>query len=48
VDKMTISKWERGLRAPSGEYLVALIETLHCTGDFLLGFSDTLQLRREI
>lgn len=42
VDKMTISRWERGTRSPNGVKLYALTQNLGCSADFLLGLSDTL------
>lgn len=46
VDKMTISRWERGTRSPNGAKLYALTKKLGCSADFLLGLSDTLTIRK--
>lgn len=45
VHKQTISRWEIGKRAPNGEEIRAIVEKLQCSADFLLGLSDTLELR---
>lgn len=45
VNKQTVSRWERGLRSPTGEYLYAITQTCNCSGDFLLGLSDVLEVK---
>ena len=42
VHKQTISRWERGERAPNGEEIVQIVLYLECSADFILGLSDTL------
>ena len=46
ANKQTVSRWERGLRAPDGEYLRAITDICGCSADFLLGRSDTFKLRQ--
>lgn len=45
VHKQTISRWESGKRAPNGEEIRAIVKTLKCSADFILGLTDTLELR---
>lgn len=46
VHKQTISRWESGKRAPNGEEVRLIVETLKCSADFILGLSDTLEIKR--
>lgn len=46
VEKMTISRWERGVRSPTADYLFLISQELGCTADFLLGLSDVLEVRK--
>ena len=45
VHKQTISRWKSGKRVPNGEEIRALAVVLGCSGDFLLGITDTLIVR---
>ena len=45
ANKQTVSRWERGLRSPNGEYLYAIASTCGCSADFLLGMSDVLEVK---
>lgn len=45
ANKQTVSRWERGLRSPNGEYLYAIATTCGCSADFLLGMSDVLEVK---
>ena len=44
VHKQTISRWESGKRAPNGEEVRLIAETLNCSADFILGLTDTLKI----
>ena len=44
VHKQTISRWESGKRAPNGEEVRLIVETLNCSADFILGLTDTLKI----
>ena len=46
VNKQTVSRWERGIRSPDGEYLRAIAGACSCSADFILGLSDVLELKR--
>lgn len=45
VHKQTISRWESGKRAPNGEEIRLIVDALGCSADFVLGLSDTLEIR---
>lgn len=45
ANKQTVSRWERGLRSPNGEFLYAIACTCGCSADFLLGMSDVLEVK---
>ena len=45
VHKQTISRYERGVLVPDANEICAMVSTLNCSADFLLGFSDTLTIR---
>ena len=47
ANKQTVSRWERGIRSPDGEYLRIITETCHCTADFLLGLSDVFEVKKH-
>lgn len=47
VHKQTVSRWETGARTPNGEEIRQIVETCGCTADFLLGFSDTLNVGED-
>lgn len=47
VHKQTISRWERGKRAPNGEEIRLLVNLLHCSADFILGLSDTITIPEQ-
>lgn len=46
VHKQTISRYERGVLVPDAKEICKMVSTLNCSADFLLGFSDTLDLGR--
>ena len=48
ANKQTVSRWERGLRSPNGEYLYAIARTCGCSADFLLGMSDVLEVKQRL
>ena len=41
VEKITISRYERGERQPDPEKICALCDVFGCTADYLLGRSDS-------
>lgn len=45
VDPQTVSNWERGVRCPNGAYLYAMSAALNVSADFLVGNSDTLEVK---
>lgn len=45
VHRQTISRYERGVLVPDANEICAMVSTLNCSADFLLGFSDTLTIR---
>lgn len=45
ANKQTVSRWERGVRSPNAEYLRSIAVTCGCTADFLLGFTDTIEVQ---
>ena len=45
VNKQSLSRWERGLRSPNAEHLREIARTCGCTADFLLGFSDVIEIQ---
>ncbi|WP_082629951.1 helix-turn-helix domain-containing protein [Olsenella massiliensis] len=47
VDKQTVSNWERGLRTPSAENLVAIANVTNSNPNFLTGFSDGITVREH-
>lgn len=46
ANKQTVSRWERGMRSPDGEYLWAIAQVCNCSADFLLGMSDVYEVKR--
>lgn len=39
VSKSSVARWEQGLLAPFGDYLVAMHEIFDCSTDYLLGIT---------
>lgn len=48
IDKMQISRWERGHKVPRGETLAELASSLNVSVDYLLGVSDEPTIRVRI
>jgi len=46
ANKQTVSRWERGIRSPDGEYLRAIADACNCSADFILGRSDVFEVRQ--
>ena len=44
ANKQTVSRWERGIRSPDGEYLRAIADACNCSADFLLGRTDIFEV----
>lgn len=47
ANKQTVSRWERGLRSPNGEFLYEIASACGCSADFLLGMSDVLTIKKQ-
>ena len=45
VSVATVSRWDRGLKVPSGEELVRLHEIFNCSVDYLLGLTQNRKPR---
>ena len=48
ANKQTVSRWERGIRSPDGEYLWQIARVCHCSADFLLGLSDLFEIKTDL